>query len=57
MDSMTENVVMTGGVVAHNLYIVRMMEELVGRSIRVPEKPQLTGAIGAALYAMSGGGE
>jgi predicted CoA-substrate-specific enzyme activase len=57
MDSMTGNVVMTGGVVAHNLYIVRMMEELIGRSIRVPEKPQLTGAIGAALYAMSGGQE
>ena len=54
MDALTENVVMTGGVVAHNLYIVRMMEELIGRPILVPEKPQLTGAIGAALYAMNG---
>jgi len=53
MDSMTQNVVMTGGVVAHNLYMVRMMEEIIERPIQVPEKPQLTGAIGAALYAMS----
>ncbi len=57
MDAMTANVVMTGGVVAHNLYIVRMMEDLIGRPIRVPEKPQLTGAIGAALYAMSAASE
>jgi predicted CoA-substrate-specific enzyme activase len=52
MDSFTENVVMTGGVVAHNPIIVQMTEEILGRSILVPEHPQLTGAIGAALYAM-----
>jgi len=55
MDSMTENVVMTGGVVAHNPYLVKMAEELIGRKPLVPEHPQLTGAIGAALYAMSAG--
>ena len=53
MDSMTANVVMTGGVVAHNPYLVKMAEEMIGRRILVPEHPQLTGAIGAALYAMS----
>ncbi len=52
MDALTENVVMTGGVVAHNPYLVEMMEEEIGRGVLVPEKPQLTGAIGAALYAM-----
>jgi predicted CoA-substrate-specific enzyme activase len=52
MDSMTENVVMTGGVVAHNPYLVKMAEELIGRTPLLPEHPQLTGAIGAALYAM-----
>jgi len=52
MDSMTENVVMTGGVVAHNPYLIKMAEEMVGRQVLVPEHPQLTGAIGAALYAM-----
>jgi len=52
MDSLTEKVVMTGGVVAHNLFLVKMTEEIIGRKILVPEYPQLTGAIGAALYAM-----
>jgi predicted CoA-substrate-specific enzyme activase len=52
MDSLTENVVMTGGVVAHNPYLVTMAEGIIGRSILVAEHPQLTGAVGAALYAM-----
>jgi predicted CoA-substrate-specific enzyme activase len=55
MDSLTEKVVMTGGVVAHNLFLVKMTEEIIGRKILVPEYPQLTGAIGAALYAMKAG--
>jgi predicted CoA-substrate-specific enzyme activase len=54
MDALTEKVVMTGGVVAHNLYLVNMTEEIIGRKILVPDHPQLTGAIGAALYAMEG---
>jgi len=57
MDSLTAEVVMTGGVVAHNPYLVRMMEELIGRPVLVPPHPQFTGAIGAALYARSGSGE
>jgi len=52
MDSLTENVVMTGGVVAHNPFLVTMTQEIIGRKILVPEYPQLTGAIGAALYAI-----
>jgi len=51
MDALSENVVMTGGVVAHNPYLVRMAEATIGRKVRVPEAPQLTGALGAALYA------
>ena len=54
MDAFTDTVVMTGGVVAHNPYLVTMMEELINKDILVPEFPQLTGAIGAALYAMQG---
>ena len=57
MDSTTERVVMTGGVVAHNPYIVEMAGEMIGRSILVPELPQLAGAIGAALYALDEKGE
>jgi predicted CoA-substrate-specific enzyme activase len=52
MDSLTENVVMTGGVVAHNPYLVSMVEEIIQRRVLVPEHPQLTGAIGAALLAL-----
>jgi (R)-2-hydroxyacyl-CoA dehydratese activating ATPase len=52
MDSLTENVVMTGGVVANNPYLVTMTEEIIGRKILVPEYPQFTGALGAALFAM-----
>jgi predicted CoA-substrate-specific enzyme activase len=52
MDSLTENVVMTGGVVAYNPYLVSMTEEIIGRKVLVSDHPQLTGAIGAALYAM-----
>jgi len=51
MDAFTEKVVMTGGVVAHNPYLVDMTAELINRPILVPELPQFTGALGAALYA------
>ena len=57
MDSPTERVVMTGGVVAHNPYIVEMAEEMIGRSVLLPELPQLAGAIGAALYALEEKGD
>ena len=56
MDSLTDRVVMTGGVVAHNPYIVEMTEEMIGRPVLLPEFPQLAGAIGAALYALEGKG-
>jgi len=51
MDAFTEKVVMTGGVVAHNPYLVEMTQKLINRPILVPELPQFTGALGAALYA------
>jgi (R)-2-hydroxyacyl-CoA dehydratese activating ATPase len=52
MDAFTDNVVMTGGVVENNPYLVTMAEEMIGRKILVSEHPQLAGALGAALYAM-----
>lgn len=55
MDALTETVVMTGGVIAHNPYLVTMTTELVNRPLVVPPHPQLTGALGAALYAMENG--
>jgi predicted CoA-substrate-specific enzyme activase len=51
MDLLGEQVVMTGGVVAFNPFLKVMLEELIQRLVWVPEYPQLTGAIGAALFA------
>ncbi len=53
MDLPTENVVMTGGVVAHNAYLVEMAAEMLGRPVIRPEFPQLAGAMGAAIYAIN----
>ena len=52
MDSLEGRVVMTGGVVAYNPLIVRMTSEVLRTEILVAEYPQLTGAIGAAIYAL-----
>ena len=52
MDSLTEKIVMTGGVVAHNSYIVEMVKDITGKPIFTAAYPQLTGALGAALYAL-----
>lgn len=51
MEMLGANVVMTGGVVAHNPYIVRMAAEMIGRPVLVADHPQFVGAVGAALYA------
>ena len=52
MDTLSGHVVMTGGVVAHNPFLVTMIEETLCRPVQVPEFPQFTGAVGAALFAM-----
>jgi predicted CoA-substrate-specific enzyme activase len=51
MDPLAGEVVMTGGVVAHNSVIVDLVSEALGRTVLVPEYPQFTGALGAALIA------
>ena len=51
MDTLTDMLVMTGGVVAFNPYIISMVQDISGLKVLVPEHPQLTGAIGAALFA------
>ncbi len=57
MDSMEGNVVMSGGVVAYNPYLVTMFEKKIGKKIFVPPLPQLTGAFGAALYSLNSKGD
>jgi predicted CoA-substrate-specific enzyme activase len=54
MDSLTEKVVMTGGVVAHNPFLVEMIQAMISGEVVVPKYPQFTGAVGAALFAMDG---
>jgi predicted CoA-substrate-specific enzyme activase len=49
MDPLIGQVVMTGGVVAHNPIIVELISQALGRQVLVPDQPQYTGAFGAAL--------
>ena len=51
MDPLAGAVVMTGGVVAHNPVIVDLMTDELDRLVLVPDHPQYTGALGAALIA------
>ena len=51
MDPLGGQVVMTGGVVAHNPIIVDLVSDALGREVLVPDHPQHTGALGAALIA------
>ncbi|MBC8448604.1 MAG: 2-hydroxyglutaryl-CoA dehydratase [Chloroflexi bacterium] len=49
-----QDVVMLSGGVARNTGVARMLEEKLGRSIVVLPEAQVTGAIGAALFARDG---
>jgi predicted CoA-substrate-specific enzyme activase len=51
MDSLDDEIVMTGGVVAHNDIILTILRKYTGNEILTPPNPQLTGAFGAALFA------
>jgi len=52
MDLITDHVAMTGGVVEHNPFLVEMVKDITNAEILIPEHPQLTGAVGAALFAL-----
>ncbi len=52
MDVLDNTVVMTGGVVAHNPYLLEMMAAALGQEVFTTPRPQLTGAEGAALLAL-----
>ena len=53
MDPLNGDIVVTGGVVAHNPIMVSLFEKALGKPVKVPPYPQLTGAFGAALLAMN----
>ena len=48
------DVMVTGGVAAHNPAFVEILREALGRPVIVPPSPQLVGALGAALIARDG---
>jgi predicted CoA-substrate-specific enzyme activase len=52
MDTIEGALVMTGGVVAHNPFLVKLIGETFGRPVLVPPDPQYVGAFGAALLAL-----
>ncbi|MFX1515102.1 MAG: acyl-CoA dehydratase activase [Promethearchaeota archaeon] len=52
IDVLDNDIVLTGGVVAHNPTIIEIFEQETGRIVSVPPSPQLCVALGAALYAL-----
>ena len=52
MDTVDGALVMTGGVVAYNPFLTRLVEESFGCPVLVPPEPQYIGALGAALFAL-----
>jgi predicted CoA-substrate-specific enzyme activase len=53
IDPLDGDVVMSGGVVAHNPLVAELMEQRLGRKILLPPSPQTIGALGAALFALA----
>jgi predicted CoA-substrate-specific enzyme activase len=51
MDPLEGEVVMSGGVAAHNPVIVDLLSERLGRPVIVAPNPQFSGALGAAILA------
>lgn len=52
IDTLENQVILTGGVVAKNPVIVEIFEAELGKVVSVPTFPQLFVALGAALYAL-----
>ncbi len=54
MDPLVGDVVLTGGVAAHNSILPELFGEALGREVLTPPRPQFTGSFGAALFALQG---
>lgn len=52
MDPLAGEIVISGGVVAHNPVLAEMLSQRLGRPVHILPHAQLAGAIGAALLAM-----
>lgn len=51
MDRLDGFVVLSGGVVAHNPVLVRIISDIIKREVKVVPEPEHAGAFGAALFA------
>lgn len=51
MDCLEGRLVITGGVVAHNPYLAKLIEGAFKTAAAIPPNPQFVGALGAALFA------
>ncbi|KYK25503.1 ATPase [Thermoplasmatales archaeon SM1-50] len=51
MDTLAGTVVMTGGVIAYNTILSKILSRFIENEILTPPHPQLIGAFGAALFA------
>ncbi len=54
MDTLTDTVVLTGGVIEHNPFLAEMLKDYTQGKVVIPPHPQIMGALGAALYAYDG---
>ena len=52
MDTLTDTVVLTGGVIEHNPFLADLIREHTDSPVKIPPHAQTTGALGAALYAL-----
>lgn len=52
MAELENTIVLTGGVIAHNKIIAKILKRELNAEILVPPNPQIIGALGAALFAM-----
>lgn len=52
MDTLTGRVVATGGVVAFNEIVAKLLSAKVGAEVEIAPHPQVMGAFGAALFAL-----
>ena len=51
MDLLENRIVLTGGVAAHNPILAEILSKEAGAPVTLPPAPQITGALGAALFA------
>jgi predicted CoA-substrate-specific enzyme activase len=52
MEVLTDTVVLTGGVIEHNPFLADLIRQHTTCPVVMPPHPQITGALGAALYAL-----